>query len=207
MKGGIRDVGSWAHEVQQASPGDALEEGATPPRTDAQVTRWRRKKIEGMKNSSRNSRPINMFRCQLSKARKVLVDGLDTESSGSSAQRSLNVSLQAYWLARNDWERRGIWFEAWGGLPGNTWAHEIPIEDWYKDNGHVVQTVPRVRRANRRKVEIGAMGRYRRRAKKSRCRVQWAEYFDGLSVEVLGRKTTLGRNNRQIIVLDGNSKY
>ncbi|KAI1852147.1 hypothetical protein JX265_013118 [Neoarthrinium moseri] len=102
-----------------------------------------------------------------------------TQAAGFS-----DVGSWAYWRVRSQWERRRIWYHAWQVLPGNAWAHELPVKRWYASNGfRHPREMKRHRRArcSRGGVAKGTTARYRNAGKKRRG-VRWVDYLGDLDL-------------------------
>ncbi|KAK6069507.1 hypothetical protein SCUP234_10589 [Seiridium cupressi] len=150
LRGGAEDVGDWAHENYHRSTDD--------------------KEVK-----PENSRPFRMFMYQLSKRREQFSNEFIATSTGTSTKTLFDIILATYLVVRRDWERRKIWIDSWRTLPGDFWAHEINVEDWYDDDGSQRHRTMESRDVHPQKAEIGVMERYRRRVRKSKRRAQWTE--------------------------------
>ncbi|ETS73172.1 hypothetical protein PFICI_15117 [Pestalotiopsis fici W106-1] len=121
------------------------------------------------------SRPIHVFRHEVTVAEKMLLNELPVRLGTVVAKDLLTIKPIAYRLVRSQWEDRGIWIDCWGQLPGNLWAHEIATEYWYSDRP--LQTM-QCRIMPREKTTKNIMESYRRRMRKIRRRVHWARTTD-----------------------------
>ncbi|KAK7936739.1 uncharacterized protein PG986_015177 [Apiospora aurea] len=93
-----------------------------------------------------NSRPCHQFRYQVEKARDRLLEQwqqsvisrneeMDNEdypavTTPSSRLPPPQIDTQAYQAVRKAWTKRRIWDTEWGVLPGQSWRHERPLEDF-----------------------------------------------------------------------------
>lgn len=90
------------------------------------------------------SRPCNQFRYQVEKE----IERVEQEKGNEVRPRRLFDQLQmdsktlAHKIVRSLWVRRGIWDEAWGAMPGQSWKHERPLTDLF-DNDPVLKAPPR----------------------------------------------------------------
>ncbi|KAI1868483.1 uncharacterized protein JN550_006399 [Neoarthrinium moseri] len=180
MRGVAKDVGGWYHEQSDVEEG-LLQAGAFPKSAERVCRRAR-------------SRPDAMFRAEVMTAQAAfeaklaeeerheeggMISGIRTQVGGVS-----DVGSWAYWKVRRQWEHRGIWYHAWHVLPGNAWAHELPVERWYASNGfRHPREMKRHRRATRSRggVAKGTTARYRNAGKKRRG-VRWADYLGNIGL-------------------------
>ncbi|RDW68779.1 uncharacterized protein DSM5745_08539 [Aspergillus mulundensis] len=76
------------------------------------------------------SRPYNQFMYQLETQRRRY-DDLDSPDRPESTAPGVNT--RAYKQVRNQWEESEQWNPKWGVLPGPSWNHEIPFDEWLSD--------------------------------------------------------------------------
>ncbi|KAK8061057.1 hypothetical protein PG997_015278 [Apiospora hydei] len=93
-----------------------------------------------------NSRPYHQFRYQVEKARDRLLEQWRqsiTNSNGGTGNEEYptvtipssrlpppQIDTQAYQEVRKAWTKRRIWDKEWEVLPGQSWRHERPLEDF-----------------------------------------------------------------------------
>ncbi|KAI5857428.1 hypothetical protein GGS23DRAFT_600762 [Durotheca rogersii] len=74
------------------------------------------------------SRPIRQFIYQLSRERKRIERELNVGKDPTSVPCDINT--RAYERVKKLWLDRGIWDKRWGVLPGMSWRHELPPENF-----------------------------------------------------------------------------
>lgn len=85
------------------------------------------------------SRPYYQFLHQLSKEReRLLAESADGEATITTA----DINTTAYKNVVETWQRRKIWNDRWGVMPGMVWKHEEPFEEETADSPAPVQTNP-----------------------------------------------------------------
>ncbi|OTA55148.1 hypothetical protein K449DRAFT_400323 [Hypoxylon sp. EC38] len=72
------------------------------------------------------SRPINQFIYQVTNECERLADRVKKDDSPPPG----DIYSQAYEIVRGRWVNRHIWDDEWGVLPGTTWQHEKPLNDF-----------------------------------------------------------------------------
>ncbi|RYC58803.1 hypothetical protein CHU98_g7406 [Xylaria longipes] len=74
------------------------------------------------------SRPFHQFVYQISKQREWIQEQL--RHDGSAAVDAADINTTAYEKVKNAWMEKGIWDRKWGLMPGMSWKHEQPLEEW-----------------------------------------------------------------------------
>ncbi|PFH62980.1 hypothetical protein XA68_10731 [Ophiocordyceps unilateralis] len=87
--------------------------------TERQMERQRRREA---------SRPIHQFVHQLSRERERLLSL--SEADRSPAGYANEIHIVAFDNLKNTWTKYGLWDQTWGLLPGNSWKHERPLQDF-----------------------------------------------------------------------------
>ncbi|KAK8022119.1 hypothetical protein PG993_012886 [Apiospora rasikravindrae] len=128
------NVGVWRHEKPLPLVDEDGVDLKTWPNTYAKLCRHRD-----------NSRPCHQFLYQVEHARDRLlrqwrqsvIDSQGTENgeypavtTPSSRLPPPQIDTQAYQEVRKAWTKRRIWDTQWEVLPGQSWRHERPLEDF-----------------------------------------------------------------------------
>ncbi|KAI0448493.1 hypothetical protein F5B21DRAFT_497439 [Xylaria acuta] len=74
------------------------------------------------------SRPFHQFVYQLSKERERIQQELRRD--GNPTADPFDINTTAYERVKDTWTKSGIWDNKWGFVPGMSWKHEQPLEEW-----------------------------------------------------------------------------
>ncbi|KAK2805489.1 hypothetical protein FQN51_000315 [Onygenales sp. PD_10] len=144
--------GKWKHE----EPLEVESETETGPETLSLFGRRRRQKSDEekqrildrlaiRKREREASRPFHQFVYQLLKENERIRRQTGNEEANSTTPAAADINTKAYETVKSTWVRRKIWNVKWGILPGMTWKHEHPFEEFEKeetDNLPPVQANP-----------------------------------------------------------------
>lgn len=96
--------------------------------------RWRHRARGAVKRQSEEkrepqvSRPIHQFNYQLSLETERFLHGLGVKEGSIYVPEDINT--KAYNIIKDNWIQRGIWDTRWLILPGMSWKHERPLEEF-----------------------------------------------------------------------------
>ena len=71
------------------------------------------------------SLPFHRFIYHVSKARDRIRDSIDTNPP--------DINTKTYEAVKAIWTNRGSWNTKWGVLPGMSWNHEQPRDDFFRE--------------------------------------------------------------------------
>ncbi|OAA35311.1 hypothetical protein NOR_08066 [Metarhizium rileyi] len=77
------------------------------------------------------SRPFYRFMEQVSREREWLQEVSRLE--GSHVADSPEINTMAYTAVKNAWIEWGVWYRKWQVLPGMSWKHELPLEQFLRE--------------------------------------------------------------------------
>lgn len=135
--GNYRDIGRWKHEepleVESEFETDTEAEfiflGPKPRRLKSEAER---RQVAGRRvlraRDREASKPYHQFVYQVSKERERMCG--ESVTPGDAENVPVDINTQAYENVKSIWSKRGIWDSRWGILPGMSWKHEHPLEDF-----------------------------------------------------------------------------
>ncbi|TRX92089.1 hypothetical protein FHL15_006956 [Xylaria flabelliformis] len=74
------------------------------------------------------SRPFHQFVYQVSREREQIQQQL--RRNGGNIEDPADINTRAYEGVKKIWMERKIWDKKWGMMPGMSWKHEQPFEEW-----------------------------------------------------------------------------
>lgn len=129
-------IDNWKHEEPLLSeseseweiePAGLSQPGKRRPKSDEQLRLIaERRPVRAREHEA--SRPFHQFIYQVSKERERVL--AESGPDGPSFSDLPDINTKAYERVKATWTRRGIWDRKWGVLPGMSWKHEQPHDEW-----------------------------------------------------------------------------
>ena len=135
-----RTLGRWKHErpleLEQESKDADNGAEASLLGSQAEEAKSGQPKISQAAEQQRlrereASRPYHQFVHQVSKERERIRDNLSVQGTPFTVPPDINTT--AYENVKHVWIKRGIWNKKWNVLPGMSWKHERPLQEFLNE--------------------------------------------------------------------------